>query len=477
VGRRDWVYPWSRVRCKTRGVTQRSDSERIADLERRLEEALKEIASLREENARLRRELEEWKRGHRERGKRRSSRPEGHRAMERLKPGRKKGHPGVKREVPKPDRRVVHEMPSHCECGGCTKATGETVSTVVQDIPVPRAENVEHVAPVGVCELCGKRVVKKLPGAVDSGQSIADVQLGPNAKALAISLRFEHRMPLRGIASVFGDWFGLSVTAGGLCQSIDKWRERSLESYAEIESDIRGSAVVGLDETGLRQDGVSGWAWIARTRRASLFVIERSRGAWVAEKILGCNFQGVVCSDFYGVYTARDDWKHAYCGAHLVREVKKVAEVEPGMWTEHLRDFVCRWYVDGKIAQQGSPREQRKVIRRLEDFIAARGPWDHPEVQRVANRIESNFQGIVAFVQDPTIPADNNGAERDIRPFAVFRRVTGGTRSENGSRSLAHWMSLTQTLRKNDIAVRDYVCGLYKAHMDGRPPPSVFSSH
>ena len=476
MGRSDWDCPWQRAWCKKRFVAQSSDTERIAELERRLEEVLKENAALREENARLRKELEEWKRGHRERGKLRSSRPEGRRTAERRRPGRQKGHPGARREVPKPDRRVEYEVPARCDCGGCVDPNGETESTVVQDIPKVQAENVEYVAHVGRCRRCGKRVVKKLPGAVDAGQSIADVQLGPNAKALMISLRFEYRMPLRGIAAVMGEWFGLWVTAGGLCQSIDKWRGRSSESYTEIESHIRGSGVVGLDETGLRQDGVAGWAWIARTERASLFVIERSRGTWVAEKILGSNFQGVICTDFYGVYTARDDWRHAYCGGHLVREVKKVAEVEPGMWTEYLRDFVCDWYVDGKAAQHGSPRQQRQVIRRLEDFIAARGAWDHPEVQRIANRIESNFQGIVAFVQDPTIPADNNGSERDIRPLAVFRRVTGGTRSENGSRSLAHWMSLTQTLRKNEISVREYVCGLYETHLAGRPPPSVFAS-
>jgi len=149
---------------------------------------------------------------------------------------------------------------------------------------------------VGICKLCDEWVVKKLPGAVDSGQSIAYVPLGPNAKALAVGLRFEYPTPLRGIASVFAEWFGLSVTAGGLCQAIDKWRERSPESYAAIESNIRGSVVVGLDETALRQNGVSGWAWIARTAQASLLVIERSQGAWVAEEIHGGNFPGVVCS-------------------------------------------------------------------------------------------------------------------------------------------------------------------------------------
>lgn len=457
-------------------MTQRSDSERIADLERRLEEALKEIAALREENARLRKELEEWKRGHRERGKRRSSRPEGRRSTERRRPGRQKGHPGAKRAVPKPDRRVEHEVPARCDCGGCVEPNGETVSTVVQDIPkVPQVENVEHVAHVGRCKLCGKRVMKKLPGAVDAGQSIAEVQLGPNAKALVISLRFEYRTPLRGIAAILGEWFGLSVTAGGLCQSIDKWRDRSSESYTEIEGEIRTSAVVGMDETGLRQDGVSGWAWIARTERASLFAIERSRGAWVAEKLVGSSFQGVVCTDFYGVYTAKADWQHAYCGGHLVREVKKIAEVDPGFWTNYQRDFICDWYVEGKAAQHGSKAAQRRAIEKLENFVQARRPWDHPEILRVANRIDSNFDGIVAFVTNPQIPADNNASERDIRPLAVFRKVTGGTRSDNGSKSLAHWMSLTQTLRKNEISVREYVCGLHEAHLAGRSPPSVFA--
>jgi len=165
VGRIDWAYPWGRVPGKTLGVTQRSDSERIADLERRLKDVLKENASLREENARLRRAIEEWPRGHRERGKRRSSQPKGPRATE-------------------PSQAWSQVGSSWHQARG----------------------------------------------------TIAEVQLGPSAKALAVSLRFEYWMPLRGIASVFGEWFGLSVTAGGLFQSLDKWRKRSPESYAEIES-------------------------------------------------------------------------------------------------------------------------------------------------------------------------------------------------------------------------------------------------
>jgi hypothetical protein len=53
--------------------------------------------------------------------------------------------------------------------------------------------------------------------------------------------------------------------------------------------------------------------WLMRTDRVSVFRIEASRGGWVVdEAMLGERFKGVVCSDFYGVYTAHDDWQHGY---------------------------------------------------------------------------------------------------------------------------------------------------------------------
>ena len=212
--------------------------ERIADLERRLAEALAEIAALRrenaalrEENARLRKEVEEWKRGHRERSKRRSSRAEGCRRAQGKRPGRKSGHAGAFRAVPKPDRTVVHPLPSRCRCGGHVKPNGETESTMVQDIPPPRVENVQHVAPVGICTRCYRRVVAKLPGAVQTGQSVAQVQLGPNAQALILDLRYEGRMSLGCIVSVLDTWFGLQITKGGITQLVDRVRYRTEGSY------------------------------------------------------------------------------------------------------------------------------------------------------------------------------------------------------------------------------------------------------
>lgn len=455
-----------------------ADLERqLADLGRQLEELRRENQSLREENATLRKELEEWRRGHRERKKRRSSRTEGKRKASGKKPGRAAGHPGAARRAPdRIDRTQEHPVPERCACGGATEPTGEQESTIVEDIPPVRVEHVRHIAHVGRCVQCGHKVVAPLPGATTNGRTVAETQVGPNAQALAISLRFDHKMPLAHISGLMDTWFGLSITPGGLVHMFARLGERAQPSCDEILRHIRMAPVVGADETGLHQSGLSGWAWLARTDRASLFRIELSRGSWVIESILGSNFEGILCSDFYAAYTRRDDWHHAYCGAHVIREAKKIAEVSPCERTEAFSDAICNFYHDAKQAQcAGSASAQHGIRVKLGKLIANADFGLQPDVARVQHRLDEHFHGVLRFVDDRDIPADNNATERDIRSLATFRKVTGGTRSPAGSLTLGRWMSITQTLRKNDLPLRNYIVGLRDAHLYGRPPPSVFA--
>lgn len=447
----------------------------IKELQERVGKLLTENEELRKENARLRKIIEEWKRGHRERGKRRSSRPEGRKKGKRKRPGRKAGHPGARRPPVEADRTVEYPMPGQCECGGCVMPTGETDETVVQDIPPVKPENVKHVAPVGHCQKCGRRVVAKLPGAPASGAMIVQSQLGPHAHALIVSLRFEHQMPMPQISRFVSGWFGLSITPGGIHHLLTRARQWSTASYDEIASRVQSSPVVGIDETGLRQDGVTGWTWLARTDEASLFRVELSRASWVAEAMLGSDFRGVVCSDFYAVYTAKTEWRHAYCGGHAIRDAKKIAEVSPGLWTESFRDELSDWYAAAKVAQKNGSREERQELRDQLDRLVTR-TWDGTELQTLAARLDEHFEGVVYFLDHRSVPADNNSTERDIRPVASYRKVTGGTRSEAGSKNLAHWMSVGQTLRKNDLSLHDYVHDVWYARLEERPPPSVFAS-
>jgi hypothetical protein len=42
-------------------------------------------------------------------------------------------------------------------------------------------------------------------------------------------------------------------------------------------------------------------------------------------------------------------------------------------------------------------------------------------------------QHLLTFLDHPEVPADNNGSERELRPTATYRKVTGGFRSDWGA--------------------------------------------
>ena len=105
--------------------------------------------------------------------------------------------------------------------------TDEQRNTIVEDIPVVASETVKHVAHVGRCKRCGQQVSEPLPGQTPHGQSVARTQLGLNATAMAVSLRFDHHVALAGIATFLEGWFGLRITAGGVCRLLARHGERA----------------------------------------------------------------------------------------------------------------------------------------------------------------------------------------------------------------------------------------------------------
>ena len=52
---------------------------------------------------------------------------------------------------------------------------------------------------------------------------------------------------------------------------------------------------------------------------------------------------------------------------------------------------------------------------------------------------------LFVFVEHPEVAADNNLAERSLRPAVIARKVSGGTRSPEGSTTRMGLMSLLST--------------------------------
>ena len=84
---------------------------------------------------------------------------------------------------------------------------------------------------------------------------------------------------------------------------------------------------------------------------------------------------------------------------------------------------LCRPFLNDPLATQG------KLCRRIERFI----------------------KELFVFVANPAVPANNNAAERSLRPLVTDRKISGGTRSTLGTSTKMALASLFGTWRARGL--------------------------
>ena len=71
--------------------------------------------------------------------------------------------------------------------------------------------------------------------------------------------------------------------------------------------------------------------------------------------------------------------------------------------------------------------------------------------QRLRRRYGKLRRHLFTFLDYPEVGADNNGSERELRPTATYRKVTGGFRSKWGADFFAAVRSIIGTAARRGI--------------------------
>jgi transposase len=99
-----------------------------------------------------------------------------------------------------------------------------------------------------------------------------------------------------------------------------------------------------------------------------------------------------------------------------------------------------RWgQIDDKIY---ASRVQR-LKARLDQLADA--DYDEPHAKRIGKRMRKFKSELTAFLLEKDLDGTNNAAERAIRPIVVARKISGGSRSDNGAKAFATLSSLLRT--------------------------------
>ena len=93
---------------------------------------------------------------------------------------------------------------------------------------------------------------------------------------------------------------------------------------------------------------------------------------------------------------------------------------------------------------------------------AVHAPAQHLAIRRIQEIFHDNEDRIYRWADDRQIPADNNLAERDLRPTVIARKVSFGSQSEAGANTRSVLMTILHTLKKR----ASDPCATLKATLD-----------
>lgn len=411
-----------------------------------------QIDRLQEENARLKARLRYQERTARE-GFFGSSTPSAKvpvkantsgRGLDRTPGGARPGHQGHGRKAGAPEQADhVIALPSleACpDCGGSLQNKGYRHRTVREVQPL-QPQRVHYQWEERYCPRCRRTVQPRPPGVLKRNL------LG---NALLAHAAVQHY--------VFGVTLGqlqvqLGVGSGTLHGALHQIAALLEPACEQLVQDYRLAPVKHADETGWRTNGCNGYAWLFCSEKISLFRFRQTRSGQIARDVLGEQpLSGVLVVDRYGGYNGAP-CAVQYCYAHLLRAVQDLDKEFPGDVEVMLFVSLLAPLLAEAMGLRGLKLEPEEFRARAGELKARIIDWNanvasHPGVQQIQNIFRENPNRLYHWAEDAAVPADNNRAERELRPLVIARKISFGSQSENGARTREVLMSVLHSLRK-----------------------------
>jgi transposase len=410
----------------------------------------------------------------RERGKRR--------------PGKQPGEPGMTMSlVDDPDESIGCPPPACRGCGAdlaSAPVTAQRRHQVTDIEPAPAPKVIEYVAQAKECSGCGTVTAGELPAHVRARASY-----GPETCAQAANLVSGHYIPvhratlllcqLAGVAVSTGWMAGIRGKAAGLVEAS--------EFMDRVRELLRAAPAVHADETPARAAGGTRYVHLACTRYLTcMHTGDRSAEAIDAGRVLP-GYEGVIVRDGYAGYGHLASALHAWCGVHLLRDLKGLYDFEPAQqqWASEMaallieaRDAASAARAAGQSALDAAVLDDLVTrYRALAGDGLAASLYRRTATAKDARRLARRFLGfedlILRFATRPDLDIfSNNEAERTIRPVKVQQRGSGGCwRTLTGLAEFALVQSYLSTAAKWGISKLDALRALFNGN--AWLPPSL----
>jgi transposase len=409
-------------------------------------------------------------------------RPRQRRRPSGRKPGGQPGHHGQTRALV-PLEEVEAVLPvKPTRCAHCQHplhgADRQPQRHQVTDLPPVRPVVTEYQLHALVCPACGTTTRADLPGGVPTGG------FGPRVQAIVALCPGAYHLSKRTTQDVMADLFGIPMALGTIANLEHATVQALAAPVAAAQTYIRAQARAHLDETGWRERHARAWLWVAVTTWVTVFMVRLSRGAKVAQELLGERFCGILVTDRWSAYTWYPTRWRQVCWAHLLRDFE--AMIERGGRSQEIgtalrdqaRQMFHAWHrvCDGTLPHAEFRVLMRPLRQKVARLLKAGQTCGVAKTEGVCREVLKVYEALWTFVRVEGVEPTNNAAERAIRPGVLWRKGSFGTQSAHGSRFVEAMMTVVATLKQQHRNVLAYMTEVCQAAYTGVPAPSLLPS-
>ena len=98
---------------------------------------------------------------------------------------------------------------------------------------------------------------------------------------------------------------------------------------------------------------------------------------------------------------------------------------------------------------------------------------EHEKTRQLARELLNDWEALFAVLSHPQLPLTNNQAEGVLRHWVILRKLSFGTRSEQGSRALALLASVIDTCHQRGVSPWTYLAEVIRLRRQGSAAPPL----
>ena len=386
------------------------------------------------------------------------------------KRGAQLGHKGKTLKLSATPNKIEVLLP--LICNSCQHNLESIKSTKIErrqliELPEIRMYTTEYQAHTKICPCCSNKTKAEFPKGIK-----ATTQYGDNLKSFISYCNSYQMLPYERISELIEDLVSHKISVGSIYNFLQTQYEELYLFQQNVKKELLKEEVIHSDETGINIQGKLHWIHVASSSYLTYYQLHKKRGK-IAMDDMGilANYKGTAVHDHWRAYN-QYTCNHAYCNAHVLRELTRTSEVENVQWSRDMFNSLTQMNVavhkaKDKNKESLSSNQIKKFTKKYTKICnSANNYYPPPENEKISrgrpkqkkgknllDRLLKYQKETLRFLNDFKVPFTNNLAERDLRMIKVKEKISGCFASFHGGEIFCRIRSYISTLKKNNFPV------------------------